>query len=46
MPDMREKLLAQGQTAWTATPEQFAALFRSELDTFAKVVKAANITTE
>ena len=38
-PDMREKLVAQGQTPWSSTPEQFAALIRSEIDRFAKALK-------
>lgn len=44
MSDLREKLLAQGQYAWPSTPEQFAALIRSEIETFAKVVKATHAT--
>lgn len=43
MPDIREKLLAQGSDPWYAGPDQFAALIRSELDTYAKVIKAAAI---
>jgi len=46
MPDIREKLLAQGSDPWYSAPDQFAALIRSELDTFAKVIKAANIKLE
>jgi tripartite-type tricarboxylate transporter receptor subunit TctC len=46
MPDIREKMIAQGTEAWVSTPEQFSALIRSEVDTFAKVVKAADIKAE
>ena len=46
MPDIGEKLVAQGQTAWPSTPDQFAALIRSEINTFAKVVKATHIKAD
>lgn len=46
LPDVREKLDAQGNFAWRSTPEEFAALIKSEIDRFAAVVKAANIKTE
>jgi tripartite-type tricarboxylate transporter receptor subunit TctC len=46
LPDMRAKLLAQGQTPWSSTPEQFAVLIRSEVERFAQVVKRANIKPE
>jgi tripartite-type tricarboxylate transporter receptor subunit TctC len=45
-PDMRDKLHAQGQSVWSSTPEQFAALIRSEIEVFAKVVKVAQIKVE
>lgn len=46
MPDIREKLTTQGLEPWASTPEQFAAVIRSDIDTFAKVVKAADIKVE
>ena len=46
MPDVREKMDAQGNFAWSSTPEQFAALIKSEIDRFAEVVRAAHIQTE
>jgi tripartite-type tricarboxylate transporter receptor subunit TctC len=46
MPDIQEKLAAQGQTPWSSTPEQFGTLIRSEIDRFAKVVKRAQIKAE
>jgi tripartite-type tricarboxylate transporter receptor subunit TctC len=46
MPDVREKLDAQGNFAWGSTPEQFASLIKAEIDRFAYVVKAAGIKTE
>jgi tripartite-type tricarboxylate transporter receptor subunit TctC len=45
-PEMRDKLHAQGQNPWSSTPEQFAALIRSEIDRFAKVVKKAGIKAD
>ena len=45
-PDMRDKLLSLGMAGWSMTPEQFAALIRSDIDTFAKVVKAAKVKAE
>lgn len=45
-PDLRDKLTAQGMTAWSMTPERFTALIRSEMETFAKVVRAANVKAE
>jgi len=44
--EFREKLAAQGQSVFALPPEKFAALIRSEIDVFAKVVKAANIKPE
>jgi tripartite-type tricarboxylate transporter receptor subunit TctC len=46
MPDVRDKLDAQGNFAWSSTPAQFAALIKTEIERFAEVVKAANIKTE
>ena len=44
--DVRDKLNAQGNFAWGSTPEQFAALIKSEIERFAEVVRAAHIQTE
>lgn len=44
--DMRDKLLSFGMAAWSMTPEQFAALILSDIATFAKVVKVANVKAE
>lgn len=44
--EVRDSLDTQGNFAWGTTPEQFAALIKSEVDRFAEVVRAANIKTE
>ena len=43
MPDVREKLLSQGQIPWTTTPDEFAAAMKSDTAEFARVIEAANI---
>jgi len=43
MPEVRERFAAQGGEAMTSTPEEFAAMFRAEVDRWARVAKAANI---
>jgi tripartite-type tricarboxylate transporter receptor subunit TctC len=42
-PDMRESLATLGYDPVAGTPAQFAERIRSELDTWAKVIRAANI---
>ena len=37
--DVQEKLAVQGAEVWTTTPEQFAAIIKSELPKWAKIVK-------
>ena len=37
--DVQEKLAGQGAEVWTTTPEQFAAIIKSELPKWAKIVK-------
>jgi tripartite-type tricarboxylate transporter receptor subunit TctC len=44
--DIKERFATQGAERANVTPEQFAAYIRSELDKWAKVVKAANIKVE
>jgi tripartite-type tricarboxylate transporter receptor subunit TctC len=46
LPDMREKLLAQGAEAQFDTPEHFAAYIRSEIAKWAKVVREAGISAQ
>jgi tripartite-type tricarboxylate transporter receptor subunit TctC len=46
LPDVRERFTQQGVDPTTSSPEQFAALIRSELDKWRKVIRAAGIRIE
>lgn len=46
LPDVRTNLQGQGLTPWIMSPEKHAALVRQEIETFAKVIKAAGIRIE
>jgi tripartite-type tricarboxylate transporter receptor subunit TctC len=46
MPEVSDKLAAQGADPITATPEQFGAYIRSEIEKWAKVVGQARISAE
>lgn len=41
--DVKERMASMGMTPINSTPEQFAALIKTELDTWAKVIKTAGI---
>ncbi|MPZ43982.1 MAG: tripartite tricarboxylate transporter substrate binding protein [Betaproteobacteria bacterium] len=43
MPSTREKLASMGTTPLILTPEAFAAMIKSEIVMYAKVIKAANL---
>ena len=43
LPDVKEKIIAQGNFAIGDSPEEFAAFIRAESDKWARVVKQANI---
>jgi len=45
-PALRQTMLEQGNEIAGGTPEQFAALIKSEAPRWAKVVKEANIAPE
>jgi tripartite-type tricarboxylate transporter receptor subunit TctC len=45
-PDLKEKILSQGNEVGGGTPEQFAALIKAEAPRWAKVVRDANIEPE
>jgi len=46
MPDIVERLVNQGLEPFISNPEQFAALLRSDMAKFAKIIKDANIKVE
>jgi tripartite-type tricarboxylate transporter receptor subunit TctC len=46
IPDFKEKLAAQGVEPYILGPEQFAALLRSDMAKYAKIIKIANIKLE
>ena len=46
MPDIKEKLVSQGLDPFISTPQQSAALLKSEVAKFAKIVRTANIKVE
>ncbi|MFH1603082.1 MAG: tripartite tricarboxylate transporter substrate binding protein [Pseudomonadota bacterium] len=43
MPDFKEKLAIQGVQPFISGPEQFAALIKSDMAKYAKIIKDANI---
>jgi tripartite-type tricarboxylate transporter receptor subunit TctC len=45
-PDVRERLLREGNDVVLNTPEQFDAFFRGEMDKWAKVIKSAGIAIQ
>jgi len=45
-PDYREQLSKQGQEAIASTPEELKRFTRSELDTWSRVIKTANIKAD
>jgi tripartite-type tricarboxylate transporter receptor subunit TctC len=46
MADVKEKLGNQGIDVWPNGPDQFAAVIKSDMEKFAKIVKSANIKLE
>jgi len=42
-PDLRERLAAIGVDPWPGTPEELRELLRSEIETFGRVVRSANL---
>ena len=46
LPDVREKLLSQGMDPYISTPVEFAALLKSDLALYGKIIKTANIKLE
>ena len=46
LPDFKEKMEAQGFEAFPSTPDELAALMRSDYAKYAKIIKTANIKIE
>lgn len=46
LPDVKENLSLQGLEPFTASPDQFGALIRADLDKYGKVIKGAGIKIE
>ena len=45
-PDVREKLAAQGAEGVANTPEEFRAYVKSEIEKWAKVIRASGMPIE
>ena len=45
-PDLKQRLASLGADPLSSTPEQFASYLRSEIDKWAKVVKASGMKVE
>lgn len=46
LPDIRDKLVSQGMDPFPSTPDQFAALIKSDFAKYQKIIKSANIKLE
>jgi len=46
MPDVKENLLKQGLAPTTSTPQELAALIKSDVPRWAKVIADAKITAD
>ncbi len=46
LPDVKERLLAQGAEPIGSTPEQFALVLASDIAKYAKVIKASGVPLE
>jgi len=46
MPDIKEKIAAQGMDTFISTPEQFAPMMKEDMAKYAKIIKEANIRTD
>jgi tripartite-type tricarboxylate transporter receptor subunit TctC len=46
MPDTRERLVAQGYDVLGGSPEEFARLIQSDVNTYSRVIKEARITLD
>jgi len=46
LPELRDRLAAEGTEAYTTTPSQMTEMMKAETAKWAKVVKAANVAAE
>jgi tripartite-type tricarboxylate transporter receptor subunit TctC len=46
LPEVKDRLVAQGIDPIGNTPEQFAAYMRAEIVKWAKIIKATGVTAE
>lgn len=46
LPEMKARLIADGADPAGGPPEKFAAFMRADIDKWAKVIKAANVTAD
>ena len=46
LPDMKERLATLGCDTVASTPEEFAQRIRTEIETWGKVIRAANIKVQ
>ena len=46
IPDLKKKLSEQGLAPYISTPDEFAALLKSDMANYAKIIKTANIKLE
>ena len=46
LPDMQARLAELGYDSVASTPDEFSARIKVEIDTWAKVIRAANIKAE
>ena len=46
LPEFQERLAAMGATPKVGTPAEFNAFLKSEVERYAKVVKAANVVVD
>ena len=46
LPDVRDRLFAIGAEPMSASPEQFSAMVRADVDKWGKLVRAAGISAD
>jgi tripartite-type tricarboxylate transporter receptor subunit TctC len=46
LPDMKDRLVSLGSDAVASSPEEFAQRIKTEIETWGKVIRAANIKVQ